>query len=258
MSGRRPIVCGNWKMNLNHFEAIQTVQKTYWSLKPEHLRAVDVVVMAPFTDLRSVQTVIENDSMGIGFGAQNCHWEDAGAFTGEVSAAFLAKLNASHVIVGHSERRQMFGETDETVARKVAAVLKHNMVPVICVGETLDQHNEGQAVDVVSQQVRAALSGVGKVSGERLVFAYEPVWAIGADQAASPDDVQLMTGAIREVVGDVMGDAAAAEVRIQYGGAVDAGTAGKLIEIEDVDGFLVGRASLDPEAFARIVAAIAV
>lgn len=257
MSERRRIVSANWKMNLNHFEAIQNVQKTYWTLKPEHTRAVDVVVHPPFTDLRSVQTIIENDAMGIGFGAQNCHWEDSGSFTGEVSPAFLAKLNCSHVIVGHSERRQGFGETDEMVARKVAAVLKHEMTPIVCVGETHEQRETGQARQVVIDQTSAALDGVGKDAAERVVFAYEPIWAIGADQPATAQEAQEMTAAVREVVSERLGDPAAAKIRIQYGAAVDAGAASKMIEMPDIDGFLVGRASLDPEAFARIVAVCA-
>lgn len=243
-------------MNLNHFEAIQTVQKLNWALKPEDHRASEVSVHPPFTDLRSIQTVLESDNIPIALGAQNCHFDDTGAFTGEVSPAMLAKLNVKYVIVGHSERRGLFGETDEMVAKKVASVLRNEMAPILCVGETAEEREEGRGEEVVATQVKEGLSKVKPEDASRVVIAYEPVWAIGKGKAATPEDAGLMCKVVRNLVDDKFGNEVAGEIRIQYGGSVKAKNAKELMSSSDVDGLLVGGASLDPEEFAKIVAAV--
>lgn len=254
-SKRKPLISGNWKMHLNHFEAIQTVQKLSYLLRKDDYAVVDVTVHPPFTDLRSIQTVLESDKIPIGLGAQHCHFEEKGAFTGEVSPAMLAKLNVSYVIAGHSERRQLFGETDELVSSKVKAILKHGMTPILCCGETLEEREAGTTEERVANQVRAGLAGVKADAVATLVVAYEPIWAIGTGRNATPDDAQAVCQAIRAVVADVAGAAAAAAVRIQYGGSVKGANAGDLLSQPDIDGALVGGASLDPDDFARIVQA---
>jgi triosephosphate isomerase len=250
---RRPLISGNWKMHLNHFEAIQTVQKLSYLLKKDDYASVDVTVHPPFTDLRSVQTVLEADKIPVGLGAQHCHFEEKGAFTGEVSPAMLAKLNVAYVICGHSERRQLFGETDEMVNQKVKAIIKHGMTPIMCCGETLEEREAGSTEGRVSSQVRAGLRGVGADDVAKLVIAYEPIWAIGTGRNATPDDAQAVCKAIRGVVAEEAGADAAAAVRIQYGGSVKGANAAELLSQPDIDGALVGGASLDPEDFARIV-----
>ena len=252
---RKPIISGNWKMNLDHFEALQHVQKLSYALLPQDFEAADVTVHPPFTDIRTVQTVIDAEKMSIQLGAQQCHWETGGAFTGEVSAVMLAKLNVRYVIVGHSERRQVFEETDEMVNKKVKAVLANAMTPIMCVGETLDEREAGATASKVDGQVRNGLAGVSRQHVAGLVIAYEPIWAIGTGRTATPDDAQTVCGLIRRVVGEVAGDEAAASVRIQYGGSVKAGNAGDLLGEPDVDGLLVGGASLDPDELARIAQA---
>jgi triosephosphate isomerase len=250
---RTPLISGNWKMHLNHFEAIQTVQKLSYLLKKEDYASVDVTVHPPFTDLRSVQTVLEADKIPVGLGAQHCHFEEKGAFTGEVSPAMLAKLNVACVICGHSERRQVFGETDEMVNQKVKAIIKYGMTPIMCCGETLDEREAGSTEERVSSQVRAGLKGVGADDVAKLVVAYEPIWAIGTGRNATPEDAQAVCKAIRAVVAEEAGADAAAAVRIQYGGSVKGSNAAELLSQPDIDGALVGGASLDPEDFARIV-----
>ncbi len=250
---RRPLISGNWKMHLNHFEAIQTVQKLSYLVTKDDLERVEVSVHPPFTDIRSVQTVIDSDKLGFALGAQHCHWEDKGAFTGEVSPVFLAKLGVAYVICGHSERRELFGETDEMVARKVAAVQRHGMTPIMCVGETLDEREAGATEDKVVGQVRAGLGGRTAEQVAAAVIAYEPIWAIGTGRTATADDAQAVCAAIRRTVGEMAGPEAASAVRIQYGGSVKAGTIAELMAGPDVDGALVGGASLDPEEFARII-----
>jgi triosephosphate isomerase len=249
---RRPLISGNWKMHLNHFEAIQTVQKLNYLLTKDDFTNVDVSIHPPFTDIRSVQTLIETDRMEFALGAQHCHSEDKGAFTGEVSPVFLAKLGVRYVIVGHSERRALFGETDEMVRAKVAAVQQHGMTPIMCVGETLDQREAGTTTDVVLGQVRAGLDGRSAEQVGSLVVAYEPVWAIGTGRTATAADAQEVCSAIRTTVREIAGEAAAGSVRIQYGGSVKAGNIAELMAEPDVDGALVGGASLDPDEFARI------
>jgi triosephosphate isomerase len=249
---RKPLISGNWKMHHNHFEAIQVVQKLSYLLDKDDYAAVDVSVHPPFTDIRSVQTVIEADQLPIILGAQDCHYEDKGAFTGEVSAPMLAKLNVAYVIVGHSERRELFGETDEIVNKKTRAVLAHGMTPIVCVGETLEEREEGSTETKVEGQVREGLKGVKKEQVGELVVAYEPIWAIGTGRTASAEDAQAVCAHIRAVVGSVAGPDAAAAVRIQYGGSVKPNNATELMTQPDIDGALVGGASLDAEDFSRI------
>ena len=251
--GRKPLISGNWKMNHNHFEAIQTIQRLAYALNSDDYRHVEVSVHPPFTDLRSVQTVVQADDIPIALGAQDCHPEDAGAFTGEVSAAMLAKLDVSYVIVGHSERRALFGETDETVNAKARAVLRHGMTPIVCVGETIDQRRSGAAHDVVSGQLAGSLDGLGAEAVAGLVVAYEPVWAIGTGETATPADAQDMCAHVRSQVASRWGSAAGAGLRVQYGGSVKPSNAPDLMEQPDIDGALVGGASLDAAEFARIV-----
>jgi len=250
---RTPIISGNWKMNLNHFEAIQTVQKLHYSIPKETYDSVDVSVHPPFTDIRSVQTVIEADELDLLLGAQHCHHEAQGAFTGEVSPAFLAKLDVKYVICGHSERRDLFGETDEMVNAKVHAIIGHGMTPIMCCGESLEQREAGETEAVVLGQVDAGLTKVTAAQVAAMVIAYEPIWAIGTGKTATADDAQTVCQAIRRAIGARFDADTAAAVRIQYGGSVKAGTTEELMSQPDVDGALVGGASLDPEEFARIV-----
>ena len=251
---RTPLISGNWKMHHNHFEALATVQKLNYLLGEDEDRdTVEVSVHAPFTDLRTLQTAMEQDKMTIALGAQHCHWEDKGAFTGEVSPAMLAKLNVRYVIAGHSERREIFGETDEWVSRKVLAILAHGMVPIMCCGETLDEREAGGTEAKVAGQVRAGLAGVSPAQVGGLVIAYEPIWAIGTGRTASATDAQETCKVVRATVAEVAGAEAAASVRIQYGGSVKPANAAELMAQPDIDGALVGGASLDAEDFAGIV-----
>jgi len=250
---RKPLISGNWKMNLNHFEAIQTVQKLHYSLPKEVFDDVDVSVHPPFTDIRSVQTVIEADDLEILLGAQHCHWEESGAFTGEISPAFLAKLDVKLVVCGHSERRDIFGETDEMVNQKVHAIFKHGMTPIMCCGESLEEREAGETEAKVLSQVAAGLQKLSAEQVGSMVIAYEPIWAIGTGKTATSDDAQTVCRAIRNAVSAQFGADAAAAVRIQYGGSVKAGTTEELMAQPDVDGALVGGASLDPDEFSRIV-----
>jgi triosephosphate isomerase len=249
---RKPLISGNWKMNLNHFEAIQITQKLAYLVGKEELEKADVSLHPPFTDIRSVQTVIDGDRLGFALGAQHCHWEDKGAFTGEVAPVFLAKLGVQYVICGHSERRELFGETDEMVNVKVAAILRHGMTPIMCVGETLAEREAGATEGKVLGQVQAGLQGRSAEQVAGLVIAYEPIWAIGTGRTATADDAQAMCAAIRGAVAGSFGADAAAAVRIQYGGSVKAGNIAELMAQSDVDGALVGGASLDADEFARI------
>ncbi|HET6952535.1 MAG TPA: triose-phosphate isomerase [Acidimicrobiales bacterium] len=255
MAERKPLISGNWKMNLNHFEATALVQKLVYELTPEDYAAADVSIHPPFTDIRTVQVyfLAETEPVPIAVGAQNCHWEEQGAFTGEVSPAMLAKLDVRYVIVGHSERRELFGESDESVNRKVRAVLKWDMTPILCIGETLDEREAGTTEDKVTGQVRAGLAGLSSEQVGGLVLAYEPIWAIGTGRTATPDDAQAVCATIRGTVAEVAGEAAAGTVRIQYGGSVKAANAADLMACPDIDGALVGGASLEAESFAGIV-----
>ena len=249
---RKPLISGNWKMNHNHFEAIQSVQKLAYLVGKDELEAADVSIHPPFTDIRSVQTVIDSDRLGYALGAQHCHFEEKGAYTGEVSPVFLAKLGVRYVIVGHSERREIFGETDEIVNKKVAAIQQHGMTPIFCCGETLDEREAGETEAKVLGQVRAGLAGRTPEQVAALVIAYEPIWAIGTGRTATSDDAQQVCGTIRACVAEVWGKDAAQAVRIQYGGSVKSSNIAELMARPDIDGALVGGASLDADEFARI------
>jgi triosephosphate isomerase len=248
-------VSGNWKMNLDHLEAIHAARDLGLRLQPADVAPLDVSVHPPFTDIRSVQSVLEGEGIPVALGAQDCAVEDSGAFTGEVSPVMLAKLHVEYVIVGHSERRAHFGETDAVVAAKLRAVLRNGMVPVFCVGETVDERDIGLTQERLTAQVTAALTGLPAEDVASMVVAYEPVWAIGTGQAATPDDAQEACAWIRGVVASVAGEDAATRVRIQYGGSVNADNTESLMECTDVDGLLVGGASLDAAQFTDIVRA---
>jgi triosephosphate isomerase len=245
-------MAGNWKSNLDHLEAIQLVQQLSYHLETGDYDTVDVCVVPAFTALRSIQTLIEGDRLPIALGAQNCHWEASGAFTGEVSPPMLAKLKVQYVICGHSERRTLFGESDDVVNRKVRAVLDHGMTPILCVGESEEQRTAGEAEAVVSSQVRACLDGVSAEQAADLVIAYEPIWAIGTGKTATSQDAQSMCAEVRGVVRELYDGAVADSVRVQYGGSVKPGNIRELMGQSDIDGALVGGASLDPEDFAVI------
>ena len=252
-SERRPLISGNWKMNLNHFEALRLVQELSYQVTTDDVDVVDVSVHPPFTDLRTVQTALESDRIPFFLGAQNCHFETSGAFTGEVAPPMLAKLGAAYVIVGHSERRELFAETDDMINKKVVAVLAAEMTPILCVGETLEEREAGEAEAKVERQVAAGLQKVPAEKVAGLVLAYEPIWAIGTGKTASAEDAQSMCAVIRSTVGSVFGTDAAAGVRIQYGGSVKPSNAAELLTQADIDGALVGGASLEAESFAGII-----
>lgn len=252
MAKRMPIMSGNWKMNLNHFEAIQIVQKLSYLLDHDDYAAVEVTVHPSFTNLRSIQTLLDADRIPMKLGAQNCHWDDGGAFTGEVSAAMLTKLQIKYVICGHSERRQLMGETDEQVNAKVKAVIKHEMTPIMAVGETQAERDAAETEQKIVGQLEAGLAGVGGAKVAELVLAYEPMWAIGTGLTATPADAQEVCGMIRSTVQRLKGKEAAESVRIQYGGSVKPTNIFDLMSQPDIDGALVGGASLEAESFARI------
>jgi triosephosphate isomerase (TIM) len=250
---RRPVIAANWKMHRSHLEAIQSVQKLSYLLDPADSERVEVVICPPFTALRSVQTVIEGDRLPFGLGAQNCHFEDKGAFTGEVAPTMLAALKCSYVIVGHSERREHFGETDDLVAKKVKAVYANGMTPIMCVGESLDERDAGRTEEKITTQIRQGLAGLDAERASALVVAYEPIWAIGTGRNAEPADAGQVVGVIRKTLDSMYSNDVAAAVRIQYGGSVKAGNIRGFMAHPDIDGALVGGASLDPEEFALIV-----
>ena len=250
---RTPLISGNWKMNLDHFEALRNLQKLAWLLPKDIYQRSDVSIHPPFTDIRTLQTSIEADRMDILLGAQHCHHEVTGAFTGEVSPLFLQKLDVKLVICGHSERRDIFGETDEMVNAKVKAILKHNMTPIMCVGESLAEREAGETEAKVLGQVVNGLQGVKKAEVASMVIAYEPIWAIGTGKTATADDAQQVCASIRAAVTASFGADAGASVRIQYGGSVKPGTTEELMAQPDIDGALVGGASLDPDDFSQIV-----
>lgn len=254
---RTPFIAGNWKMNLNHLEALQLVQKLDFALPRDYYDHVDVAVMPPFTDIRSVQTLVDGDRIPLTYGAQDVSAHGSGAYTGEVSASMLAKLGCSWVIVGHSERRRYHSEDDATVAAKAVAALGAGLSPVVCVGESLETREAGDHVAFVSEQTRASLAGVPESRLGDLVIAYEPVWAIGTGRVASSGDAQEVCHAVRGVLAELGGESVASTVRILYGGSVKTGTVAEIISQPDVDGALVGGASLDGEEFARLCAAAA-
>ena len=253
MAQRKPLMAGNWKMNLNHFEAILLVQKVAFVLEDKDYDAVDVLVLPPYTDLRSVQTLVEGDRYRITYGAQDLSEHDSGAWTGEVSGPMLAKLGCSAVVVGHSERRQHFGESDEVVNRKTIAALRHGITPIVCVGEGLDVRREGRHVEHCLEQVDRALTGVTPEQVGTCVIAYEPVWAIGTGEVATPEDAQEVCSALRSRIGQTHASAAAGAVRILYGGSVKSSNIAGIMAQKDVDGALIGGASLDPDEFVSIV-----
>ncbi len=254
MSDRKPIISGNWKMHNNHLEAIQLVQQLSYLITKDDAKAVDITIHPPFTDIRSVQTVVDADKIPVSLGAQHCHWEEKGAFTGEIAPAMLAKLNVSFVIAGHSERRQIFGETDEMVNNKVKAILANEMTPILACGETLEEREADEAVAKVSAQVAAGLAGVKAEQVAEMVIAYEPIWAIGTGKTASPEDAQEMCKSVRDKVRELYNDKTADAVRIQYGGSVKPGNAPELMSQPDIDGALVGGACLAADDFHRIIA----
>jgi triosephosphate isomerase len=253
VSARRPIIAANWKMHKTHLEAIQAVQKLSYLLDQDDAERVEVVVCPAFTALRAVETLINSDRLPYALGAQDVHPKEKGAFTGEVSPVMLKALEVKYVIVGHSERRQLFGEDDALVNEKVRAVFAHGMTPILCVGETLQERDLGNTEEKVTGQVRAGLTGVDAADAGRLVLAYEPIWAIGTGRNAEPADAGEVIELIRGTVARLVGDATAATVRIQYGGSVKAGNIRDFMAHPEVDGALVGGASLDPEEFALIV-----
>jgi len=253
MADRRPLISGNWKMHLNHFEAIQVVQKLSYLVPTEVTDVVDVSIHPPFTDLRSVQTLIDADRLPFLLGAQDCYWEDSGPYTGEVSPAFLAKLEVRYVVCGHSERRELFGETDAMVADKTTAVQRQNMTPIVCVGETIAEREAGGTEAKVLGQVSAAVTGRSKAQVATMVLAYEPIWAIGTGRTATAEDAQTVCAAIRGHVAELTDAATASALRIQYGGSVKAANITELMAQADIDGALVGGASIDPDEFARII-----
>lgn len=253
-SNRTPLMAGNWKMNLNHQEAVVLVQKLAWTLsdKKHDYGRVEVVVVPPFTDLRSVQTLVDGDRLQVKYGAQDVSQHESGAYTGEISAGMLAKLGCSYVVVGHSERRQYHGETDELVAAKSRAALAAGMTPIVCVGEGLEVRQAGEHVPHCISQTVGSLAGFSSEQVAGLVIAYEPVWAIGTGEVATPDDAQEVCQAIRAQVREAHGDAAADGVRILYGGSVKAANVGGIMAQTDVDGCLVGGASLQVDEFGGI------
>ena len=251
---RTPLNAGNWKMNLNHLEAIALVQKVAFALPEKYLEKVDVAFIPPFTDIRGVQIVIEGDKLGFAYGAQDVSVHESGAYTGEVSAAMLAKLGCTYVVVGHSERRDYHAESDELVAAKAAASHKHGLTPIVCVGEKLDVREAGQHVSYVVDQLKGSLAGLSREQLAGTVIAYEPVWAIGTGKTASAADAQEVCAAIRAALAELADNEIAEKMRVLYGGSVNASNVGELLEQADVDGGLVGGASLKPDEFAQLSA----
>ncbi len=253
-SGRTPLMAGNWKMNLDHLQATHLVQKLDWSLRDgkHDFGAVEVAVLPPFTDLRSVQTLIEGDRLELRHGAQDLSVHDSGAYTGEVSGAFLAKLGCTYVLAGHSERREYHGESDAEVNAKVLAAYRHGLTPILCVGEPLEVRQAGEQVSHVLAQLDAGLAGVGTDQARSVVVAYEPVWAIGTGEVATPEDAQEVCAAIRTRLAELYSGDLADGVRVLYGGSVKAGNIAAIMAQEDVDGALVGGASVVADEFASI------
>ena len=251
---RTPLMAGNWKMNLDHLQGTHLVQKLDWTLKDgkHDFGAVEVAVMPPFTDLRSVQTLIEGDRLELKFGGQDLSVYDSGAYTGEISGQFLAKLGCTYVIVGHSERREYHNETDAVVADKLAAAYRSGLTPIFCCGEGLEVRKAGTHVAHVVAQVEAGLAKLTPEQVRSLVVAYEPIWAIGTGEVATPDDAQEVCSAIRTKLAEMYSGDTADGIRILYGGSVKSGNIATIMAGADVDGALVGGASLDPSEFAAI------
>ncbi|HEY2521679.1 MAG TPA: triose-phosphate isomerase [Streptosporangiaceae bacterium] len=248
-----PLMAGNWKMNENHLEAIALVQKLAFTLTDKDFTQAEVAVLPPFTDLRSVQTLVEGDRLRIAYGAQDLSPFDKGAYTGDVSGPMLAKLGCDYVLAGHSERRQVHHEDDELVNSKVKAAFRNEITPILCVGETLEVRQQGQQVDHCVDQVTRGLDGLSAEQVASMVIAYEPIWAIGTGEVASPDDAQEACAAIRRCVSALRDHETAASLRILYGGSVKSDNVTPIMDQPDVNGALVGGASLDAAEFARIV-----
>ena len=253
MADRKPIIAGNWKENQTHTEAISLVQTLSYELHEKDYDRADIVVCPPFTALRAVQLVLENDHIPIALGAQNLHWDDEGAYTGEISGKFLKALHCTYVIVGHSERRKFFGETDETVNKRITAAFRNDLTPIVCVGETDEQREAGRTEDVIGTQLAAGLANYDAKQISQMVIAYEPVWAIGTGKAASPEDANETIGFVRTTIKEIADAGTAEGIRIQYGGSVSPGNIAQLMGQSEIDGALVGGASLDPKSFAMIV-----
>ncbi|HEU0089979.1 MAG TPA: triose-phosphate isomerase [Pseudonocardiaceae bacterium] len=251
---RQPLIAGNWKMNLNHLEAIALVQKLAFALPEKYFAKVEVAVLPPFTALRSVQTLVAGDRLLIRYGAQDLHPKDSGPYTGDVSGPMLAKLDCSYVVVGHSERRQYHGEDDALVGSKVRAALRNGLVPILCVGEGLEIREAGRHLEHSTGQLIAALKGLPTDQVQTIVVAYEPIWAIGTGQVATPADAQEVCGALRATLADKYGTEVAEDVRVLYGGSVKSSNIADLVAEPDIDGALVGGASLDADEFAKLCA----
>ncbi len=254
-TGRTPLMAGNWKMHLDHQQATHAVQKLSWTLDDakHDFTAVEVAVLPPFTDIRSVQTLVDGDKLPLTYGAQDLSAHDSGAYTGEVSGAFLAKLGCTYVLVGHSERRQHHHEDDALVNAKVKAAHRHGLTPILCVGEGLDVRRDLTHCAHCTDQLDAALEDVSAEQLARTVIAYEPVWAIGTGEVATPADAQEVCGAIRGALSDLYDKGLAGGVRVLYGGSVKSGNVASIMAEADVDGGLVGGASIDADEFAQIV-----
>ncbi len=249
---RKPLMAGNWKMNLNHLEAIAVAQKLVYGLTDKDFDAVDVAIIPPFTDIRSIQTLVDGDRLRLTYGAQDLSPESNGAFTGDISGAMLAKLGCTYVLVGHSERRAIHLEDDALINRKIKAALANELLPIFCVGEELPIRESGAHVSHVIRQVRAGLAGFTKPELKKIVIAYEPVWAIGSGRTATPEDAQEVCAAIRAEVENIGSSEIANNMRILYGGSVKSANIAEIMAQSDVDGALIGGSSLDPEELARI------
>ena len=254
---RRPLIAGNWKMNLNHLEAIALTQKIAFSLKPQHYDVVDVVLLPPFTDIRSVQTLVDGDKLRLRYGAQDMSQHASGAYTGDISGPMLAKLGCSFVVLGHSERREYHNESDALINAKVKAAYANTLTPILCVGESLAVREAGEHGAHCVAQLDAALAGVPDKDAASIVIAYEPIWAIGTGKVATPSDAQEVCAQLRARLDERYGPAVADGVRILYGGSVKAANAAEILAQPDVDGALVGGASLDGAEFAGICVAAA-
>ncbi|RKT56363.1 triose-phosphate isomerase [Saccharothrix australiensis] len=254
MATRQPLIAGNWKMNLNHLEAIALVQKIAFSLPEKYFAKVEVAVLPPFVDIRSIQTLVDGDKLLLKYGAQDLSPHDSGAYTGDVSGPMLAKLGCSYVTVGHSERREYHHEDDALVNRKVKAALKHGVTPIFCLGERVDVREAGNHVAHCTDQLVAGLRGLTAEQVKDVVIAYEPVWAIGTGKVASSSDAQEVCAALRAKLAELHGEDVASAVRVLYGGSVKSGNIGELIAQKDVDGALVGGASLEADEFAKLCA----
>jgi triosephosphate isomerase len=249
---RKPLMAGNWKMNLNHLEAIAVAQKLVYGLSDKDYDAVDVAVIPPFTDIRSIQTLVDGDRLRLQYGAQDLSPESSGAFTGDIAGSMLKKLGCTYVVIGHSERRSIHNESDTLINRKIKAALANELTPIFCVGEDLAVRESGMHVSHVIRQVRAGLEGFTKPELKRITVAYEPVWAIGTGKTATPEDAQEVCAAIREEIENIGSSDIAGNMRILYGGSVKSSNVVEIMKMEDVDGALIGGASLDPEELAKI------